>query len=383
MDTEALWSGIAGGLRGGVTGYQWQKERQDRQRERQDVLDAREEDRRVRQDAEARHERDSATATQRAEEAAQDHIIDSLSDSELKRGLQADRARRRGLKVDAKDFEKPTPRVPIPGRTLPSLGIGYDETFGDRPSASVAPKYSIDPAVQATQAKTAAAEAATTAKRTAAIEDYEKRKKIDRQYEKPAKGSLPVTAKDDPSLPHGVKQYLGTLRQKYGTLDGSVSEFNDAIDDLYAEHPNLDAAKARRFIDTLYKPTTPVGRPKSEVEQMIEDAQRKAQQPSTPPAPSKFSAIVAGARSLIGGQQAQPPPPGDPAAAVRGGGFQRDVTLPVENVSDADIDTLAKSILTTQGVPATPENLKTFTSKKRNRDRLIEQIKRVRAGGAR
>jgi hypothetical protein len=69
-----------------------------------------------------------------------------------------------------------------------------------------------------------------------------------------------------------------------------------------------------------------------------------------------------------------------PVTPRTGGGVGAPLPVP-QNVEEADVDTLAKSILTTQGVPATPENLKTF--KDRNRDRLIQQIRRAREGGAR
>jgi hypothetical protein len=61
----------------------------------------------------------------------------------------------------------------------------------------------------------------------------------------------------------------------------------------------------------------------------------------------------------------------------RGGGA---APLPTtENVSDGDLDTLAKSILDSQGIASTPANIKTF--KDRNKDALIQQIKTVRRGG--
>lgn len=47
--------------------------------------------------------------------------------------------------------------------------------------------------------------------------------------------------------------------------------------------------------------------------------------------------------------------------------------------SDADLETLATSILTSQGIPATPENIRTFVT--RNRQGLAQEIVRVRGGG--
>lgn len=66
-----------------------------------------------------------------------------------------------------------------------------------------------------------------------------------------------------------------------------------------------------------------------------------------------------------------------PVTPRAGGGG---AALPVpQDVSDADIDTLAKSILAGQGIAQTPENIKLF--KDRNRDKLIAKIKAVRGGG--
>lgn len=54
--------------------------------------------------------------------------------------------------------------------------------------------------------------------------------------------------------------------------------------------------------------------------------------------------------------------------------------LPVpQTVPEKDLDALATTILQQQGVPPTPENLKTF--KDRNRDRLIAQAKKAQGGG--
>lgn len=90
-----------------------------------------------------------------------------------------------------------------------------------------------------------------------------------------------------------------------------------------------------------------------------------------------------------GGGGTEPPPdvnlPNEPTAPPARGPIPmvpRGAAAPLPtptDVSEDDLDTLAKSVLVGQGVPTTPENIKTF--KDRNRDRLIQQIKTVRRGG--
>ena len=89
-----------------------------------------------------------------------------------------------------------------------------------------------------------------------------------------------------------------------------------------------------------------------------------------------FNAVEPQAAEPVAPVEAPAPTRAPIPVTPRGGG----AALPTpENVSDGDLDTLAKSILDGQGIPSTPQNIKTFKDK--NRDALAKEIARVRRGG--
>lgn len=88
----------------------------------------------------------------------------------------------------------------------------------------------------------------------------------------PLKSATPLTLKDDPALPTGVKRYLAGFAARYaGNPQGAHHEFQQALPDLYRDHPQLDTQKAvamlnaifpqRRASDSLYEDIAAGGRP--------------------------------------------------------------------------------------------------------------------------
>jgi hypothetical protein len=298
---------------------------------------------------------------------------------------------RRGLTIPADAFRSPKPTGPLPSRTIPSMGAPiapYDSTFGDaqapepsdaplaagrplvdgRPTAAVGPspgvaqKYGIDPAAQLAAAKTEEEKR----KRDAALpvggfEDYLRRsfsanptaaqiEAARKSYTEagaasPQAGSFadyvtrrfganstpaqieqarqsygqadnrPIAPKvtDSPAIPNGVRSYLATLPGKYGqNASAANTELEQALPALMRDHPRLDPVKVRSAFNALFPkpPTTNAG----------VDAWRSGTA-GAPTAPAPKSPI--------------PITPRDGVAAPR--------PVPQE---DADLDTLATSILT-------------------------------------
>lgn len=79
-------------------------------------------------------------------------------------------------------------------------------------------------------------------------------------------GTTPVTSRDDPSLPAGVRQYLSTFvtPSKYGGIDdpaerraAAKAELDSVLPRLYEDHPMLDALKLYQWFDRLFPEPRP------------------------------------------------------------------------------------------------------------------------------
>lgn len=68
-----------------------------------------------------------------------------------------------------------------------------------------------------------------------------------------AAGTISVTTKDDPTLPRGVTNYIGTLANKHrGDYQSADKEFQEQLPGLLQAHPTLDIRKARQSFDALF-----------------------------------------------------------------------------------------------------------------------------------
>jgi len=87
------------------------------------------------------------------------------------------------------------------------------------------------------------------AERDADFTDFQRRER----FKKSLGGDLPITPKDDPALPMGVRDYLDSLLTKHqGAFEKAEGDFNQTWNQLKEDHPRLDPAKAREYLKHVF-----------------------------------------------------------------------------------------------------------------------------------
>jgi hypothetical protein len=174
----------------------------------------------------------------------------------------------------------------------------------------------------------------------------------------------PVTMSDDPALPTGVKSYISSLPSKYqGNYAAAFGEFQQALPSLLHDHPRLDVGKARQAFDDLFPSNKLPARPSAGSEAIDSifngggAAAPAAPAPDTTPAPVGATPIT---------RRATAPAPAGPGGAP---------------VTDADLETIARSVLASSGRAVTPDTVRMFIA--RNRARLQQQVLQARGTATR
>lgn len=79
------------------------------------------------------------------------------------------------------------------------------------------------------------------------LREREAEKGIDRKF-----ATMPIPTRDDPSLPQGVRSYLGDLVSRYQSDPaGARAELQRAAPSLLADHPNLDLVKVTQQMNAM------------------------------------------------------------------------------------------------------------------------------------
>jgi hypothetical protein len=213
-----------------------------------------------------------------------------------------------------------------------------------------------------------------TRKRGDTLATFEGEERIRQKYAK-----TPITLTDDPKLPNGVKSYLATLPSKYkGDYAGAFGEFQQALPDLLRDHPRMDVTRARRAFDDLFPESARPLRQRPSAVSMIDDEPNGEQAapaaaPSAPPANGRPPLTVPPTRAASSQPSAAAGGVPITVAPAPGAG-----TAPV---TDADLETLARTVLTSNGMAVTPDTIKMFVA--RNRARLQQQVLQARGTAAR
>lgn len=183
MQSETVLSAIGGGLKGGLEGYAFMNDLQEKQRREKEDQAYRDEEQRRRNAAELRQQGkdDAATAATKAQLDAQDAILAGMpdDDSPLGRVKKAMLAKRTGLPITPDMLAPPAPdphtttEADLPEWLRPSYhASGHKGTFKPEDFTSPAQRQQT---VWAEEER----------KHQAALAEYEGRKKIDAKYPNP------------------------------------------------------------------------------------------------------------------------------------------------------------------------------------------------------
>jgi hypothetical protein len=403
MAIENVLAAIGGALHGGVQGYAYTKELQDKERQQREMEANRLDAIQVRKDAEKRQEqRDAETRAAKAQEQqAQDAILGGLPDDDSPMGLvkKSLLAQRAGFKATPDEFAAPAKAAAARAHDdeLHGLEAGmapsYATTFHAAGHKGVKPEYFVTPEQQAT---------ADAQKRALDVVDYQKKQEIEDQIatrkerraadrERQKAATIPVT-KDDPALPRGVTAYISTLPSKYGgNYKGADQEFQQQLPGLLAAHPNLDIRKARQAFDAsfsaaaipkatgtsgarLLPPSGSAGAPAAGAPPVV--AAGGTTQTATPPTGAVFGIQPRTVASAPTALSSAAPALGVNAGAGRGGPATPVTAAPVTN---DDLALHARTILQQHGQAVTPQNLQLFIQK--NRAQLESEIQSIRGSG--
>jgi hypothetical protein len=69
------------------------------------------------------------------------------------------------------------------------------------------------------------------------------------------KGQIPITLKDDPALPAGVKQALANYPRQYPTFEAAVKAVQYSLPEQQRLHPGLSPEKVMSYLKALYQPS--------------------------------------------------------------------------------------------------------------------------------
>ena len=517
---DNILAGIAGGLKGGVQGYEAGQDMLDRkaqraqqaadlrlrQRQHDDVIQARldaEKDRETAAADRAAAAKQGATEKQRA---AQWQFIMGMPDGPDKAHMMALYGPKLFPDIDFSDGADAIPQAatppPLPGAALP-MEASPDGTPAPAGSPVLArqrvvltspplPHTDIEPLLPSylqgpyhasghkmtfTPDQWANPPMTAAQKREAALDTFRREEAIRHSYDKPPAPPT-VAPTDDPSLPSGAKQYISSLATKFdGDYKLANDEFTRALPLMLAAHPRMDPRKARLAFDAGFsvdqRPrgsnildiiagfgtdesedgTGSQGTPASTPPAALRQPAAAPTVPSLPTTPSPVApadnpalgelvsqanellaqyraesnpqrkAALAGQLRALRGQLADakgaPEPAGGSAsrgpdaegrvvtpeqiaavARMRGTtpdverkravaeGFSMigsgvsadDIASPHRTVTDEDVATLARSVLTSTGRPATDANIRTYV--KENRAALVQQIVKMRRSAA-
>jgi hypothetical protein len=352
MGIGRVLAAILGGFgEGAVKGYSYEQEEKDRKLR----LDQLEEDRQARRgEAEHRlaleeHDRqvqENERARRESERQAAADFVQSLPEGPIRQAAQAAYNGIHGLQPN--DFQAAPSQDELHNTTeqeLPeALRAAFHANGHKGPSGGFKPDDFLSP-----EQLTAKEAADAARKRSDTLATYRGEREIDKQYK------TPITLTDDPALPTGVKSYLASLPSKYqGDYAGAFGEFQSALPRLLQDHPHLDVSKARQAFDELFPANAVPARPTAG-SAAINDIFNNNPQGATP-APVGSTPIT----------RRTPPQ----AAAA-----------PAAGVTDADLETIARSVLASNGMAVTPDTVRMFVA--RNRARLQQQILQARGTASR
>lgn len=84
--------------------------------------------------------------------------------------------------------------------------------------------------------------------RDSSIAEYDAKQGIEHRY-----AAIPVTPKDDPALPAGVRQWLAALPTQNGNdYNATMQALRDGWAQQVAAHPRVDATKAKAYVEGLF-----------------------------------------------------------------------------------------------------------------------------------
>jgi hypothetical protein len=361
MGIGSILAALLGGAgSGAIKGYTLDQEEKDRQLQRDQL----ESDRQARHgEAEHRlaleeHDREvqeSERNRREDERRAAAEFVASLPDGPIREAAQAAYHGIHGLQPN--DFQQGPTQDDLHNTTEMQLPEALRSAFhanGHKPPAGgFKPDDMLTP-----EQRTAKETADATRKRSDTLATFEGEERIRQKYAK-----TPITLSDDPTLPNGVKSYLATLPSKYkGDYAGAFGEFQQALPSLLQDHPRLDVRKARQVFDEQFPSNKLPARPSAGSEAIDSifnggGAGAPAPEPDATPAPVGATPIT---------RRPTAPAPAGPGGAP---------------VTDADLETIARSVLASSGRAVTPDTIKMFVA--RNRARLQQQVLQARSTAAR
>jgi hypothetical protein len=369
----ALLGGAGTGAMKGYTYEQEEKDRQLREGQLEEDRQARrgEEEHRLAIQEHDREVQESERARRESERQAAADFVASLPEGPIRDAAQAAYHGIHGLQPN--DFQQGPTQGDLHNTTEMELPEALRPAFhanGHKPPSG---GYKTDDFLTPEQ-RSAKETADATRKRGDTLATFEGEERIRQKYAK-----TPITLTDDPKLPNGVKSYLATLPSKYkGDYAGAFGEFQQALPDLLRDHPRMDVTRARRAFDDLFPESARPLRQRPSAVSMIDDEPNGEQAapaaaPSAPPANGRPPLTVPPTRAASSQPSAAAGGVPITVAPAPGAG-----TAPV---TDADLETLARTVLTSNGMAVTPDTIKMFVA--RNRARLQQQVLQARGTAAR
>lgn len=293
MATDEVLAAILGALEGGVGGWQVSRKmkREDEQQRAQQKRQADEDAYRAEQRDAQREDRDLRLRDRARTDT--DQLLTSIGRGGVLTDAQAAGARDTGLGhrvEEAPDFQHsffmpggPAPVMAVPdvmSRVAPTgAERKADRAAADKQATDAAARKALQQAIeglpahlqgpasfgeasgkmptlgaadfvtpeQRTQQEVARVTAIEKAKFPLALRQREAEKGIDRKF-----ATMPIPTRDDPSMPQGVRAYLGDLVSRYQSDPaGARAELQRAAPNLLRDHPNLDLVKVTQQMNAM------------------------------------------------------------------------------------------------------------------------------------